>query len=144
MHVQSSVVIARQIDEVFGFVADFRNDPEWRAEVRELRLVSGEPGVGTHAIETSMLWGRRIVTETVITAYEPNRLVAFDYVSGPFRVDGRRTFEPAEGGTRVTVELEWNPASRVARLIEPAMARPYQRTIERYVDRLRTILEEPR
>jgi len=144
MHVQSSVIVNRPIDEAFGYVADFRNDPAWRAEVRELRLVSGEVAVGTHAIETSVLWGRRVVTETVITALEPNRLIAFDYVSGPFRVQGRRTCEPVDGGTRVTVELEWHPTSRVARVLQPAMAGVYQRTIERYVAHLGTILDEGR
>ena len=143
MRVHSSVVIKRPIDVVFAYVADYRNDPAWRSEVREIRFLSEEPvAVGTHALETSVLLGRRVVTESVITAYEPNRRVEFDYVSGPFRVRGSRTFEPADGGTRVTSELEWRPASRLGRLIAPAMRPGYQRTLDRYLARLRTILED--
>jgi hypothetical protein len=49
-----------------------------------MRYVSDDPvGVGTHEIETVVVWGRRVVTETEITAYEPNNLVSFGCVSGP-------------------------------------------------------------
>jgi uncharacterized membrane protein len=142
VRVKSSVVINRPIGEVFAYAADYRHDPEWRAEVRELRYVSdGAVGPGTQVIETSVLWGRRVVTESVLTAYEPNCRVAFDYVSGPFRVRGSRTFEAVDGGTLVTSELEWYPSRRIARVIAPMMARSYQRTLDRYLARLGTILE---
>ena len=142
MRVRSSVLIDRPIDAVFAYVADYRNDPEWRSEVREIRYVPDDRvGVGTHAIETSVLWGRRMVTESVITAYERNRRVDFVFISGPFRVRGSRTFELVDGATLVTSELEWHPTRRAARLIAPLMGRSYQRTLDRYLVRLRTVLE---
>ena len=101
-------------------------------------------GAGSHVIETSILFGRRVVTESVLTAYEPNRRVDFESVSGPFRVRGSRTFEPVGDGTRVTSQLEWLPTSRVARLVAPLMGRSYQRRIDQYSDRLRTVLEGAR
>lgn len=143
MRVESSIIIDRPIDAVFAYLADYRNDPAWRAEVRELRYLSdGAVGVGTHAMETSILWGRRVTTESVITAYEPNLRVDFDYVAGPFRVRGSRRFEAVEGGTRVTSELEWRPTSRVGRMVAPMMRRGYQRMLDRYLLRVRAILEE--
>jgi uncharacterized membrane protein len=142
MRVAASVVVRGPIAEVFAYVADFRNDPAWRSEVREMRYLSdGPPAVGTRVRETSVLWGRRVVTESVLTVFEPGRRVAFAAVSGPFRVSGSRSFEPVAGGTRVTSVLEWHPTSRLARLVAPAMGRTYQRTIERYVARLPAILE---
>ena len=142
MRVRSSLLINRPIDAVFAYAADFRNDPEWRSEVRELRYLGEPAGTGIHALETSVLWGRRVVTESVITEYEPNRKIAFDYVSGPFRVRGSRVFEAVDGATRLTSELEWRPTSRVARMIAPAMQRTYQRTLDSYLVRLRTLLED--
>ena len=142
MRVASSVIIRRPIDEVFEYVADYRNDPSWRTEVKEMRYLSAGPvGAGTRVRETSALWGRRVVTESVLTVYEPNRRVDFASVSGPFRVSGSRLFEAVEGGIRVTSVLEWHPSSRLARMVAPALARSYQRTIDRYCARLRTILE---
>lgn len=145
MRVRSSVVIDRPIEAVFAYVADYRNDPAWRTEVREMRYVPEDRiGAGSHVIETSILFGRRVVTESVLTAYEPNRRVDFESVSGPFRVRGSRTFEPVGDGTRVTSQLEWLPTSRVARLVAPLMGRSYQRRIDQYSDRLRTVLEGAR
>lgn len=143
MRVRSSTVISRPLDAVFAYVADYRNDPEWRSEVREMRYVPDHDiGLGTHVIETSVLLGRRVVTESVITAFEANRRVDFESVSGPFRVRGMRAVEPAGEGTRVTSELEWLPTSRLGRLIAPLMQRSYQRTLDRYVKRLCAVLEE--
>ncbi len=142
MRVRASVDIARPTDEVFSYVADYRNDPAWRAEVRDMRILSDGPsGVGSRVRETAVLWGGRVVTESVISAHEPNRRVAFEAIAGPFRVGGSRTLEPVEGGTRLTYELEWRPRSRAARLIAPAMGRSFQRTLDGNVERLRTIIE---
>lgn len=145
MRVRSSTVINRPLDAVFAYVADYRNDPQWRSEVREMRYVpEGDMGLGTRVIETSVLVGRRVVTESVITAFEANRRVDFESISGPFRVRGMRAVEPAGEATRVTSQLEWLPTSRVGRLIAPLMERSYQRTLNRYLVRLRTILEVER
>ena len=143
MRVRSSVVVDQPVDVVFAYVADYRNDPMWRPEVTEMRYLTDEPiGVGIHALETSVLWGRRVVTESFVSRYEPNRGFDWDYVSGPYRVRGSRTFESVEGRTRVTSELEWNPSSRVARLVAPTMGRGYRRMLDRNLERLRAILEE--
>jgi uncharacterized membrane protein len=136
------VWIDRPIETVFAYAADYRNDPEWRSEVSEMRYVSGDPvGVGTHEIETIVVWGRRVVTETEITAYEPNSRVSFDYVSGPFRVRGSRSFERAERGTRFTFDLESQAVGRLDRLLGPLMGPVYQRQLNGSVARIRAILE---
>lgn len=143
MLVRSSVIVNRPVGEVFAYVADYRNDPRWRTEVREMRYTpDNNVGAGAHVTETSALFGRRVVTESLITAYEPNRRVDFESISGPYRVRGSRIFEPVDGGTRVTCELEWLPSRRAAKLIAPLMGRSYQRSMDRYAERLRAILEE--
>ncbi|HET9347218.1 MAG TPA: SRPBCC family protein [Candidatus Limnocylindrales bacterium] len=142
IRVRASVWIERPIEAVFAYAADYRNDPEWRSEVRDMRYVSDDPvGVGTREIETVVVWGRRVVTETEITAYEPNRLVSFGYVSGPIRVRGSRTFETVEGGTRFTFALESQATGLLDRLISPITGFLYQRQLDGSVGRMRTILE---
>jgi hypothetical protein len=107
-----------------------------------MRYVSNDPvGVGTHEIETVVLWGRRLVTETEITAYERNSRVSFDYVSGPYRVRGTRSFEPVERGTRFTFELESQAIGVLDRLLTPIMGTIYQRQLAGCLARMRTILE---
>lgn len=141
MFVRSSVVIARPVAAVFAFVADFGNDPQWRSEVRDMRYLSDGPvGVGTRLRETSALLGRLVVTESVIPVYQPNARVDFDSVSGPFRVRGSRTFEVVADGTRLTYELEWQPAG-IYRLVAPLVGGMYQRTVDRYLARVAAILQ---
>jgi uncharacterized membrane protein len=141
MRVRSSVLIARPIADVFAYVADFRNDPQWRSEVRDMRYLSDGPvGVGTRLRETSALLGRLVVTESVIPVFEMNARVDFDSVSGPFRVRGSRTFAAVVDGTRLTYELEWQPVG-MYRLVAPMVAGMYQRTVDRYLARVAAILE---
>ena len=140
--IRASVVIRRPVEDVFAFAADFRNDRAWRGDVRELHYLSDGPiGVGMHELETSRLFGRSVVTETRISVYEPNREVAFEYVSGPYRVRGSRYFEPVDGGTRLTFTLESQAGSRLEGLLDPVLAFLYQRMVNGYVLRLKTILE---
>ena len=107
-----------------------------------MRYVSDDPvGVGTHEVETAVLWGRRVVTETEITAYEPNRRVSFDYVSGPFRIQGSRSFEPVDAGTRFTMVLDSQGIGLVDRLFDPMMGPIFQRRLDGSLARMRTILE---
>lgn len=141
MRVRASVVIARPIADVFAFVGDFRNDPQWRSEVREMRYLSDGPlGVGTRLRETSALLGWLVVTESLIPVYEPNARIDFDSVSGPFRVRGSRTVEAVADGTRLTYELEWQPAGAY-RLVAAMVGGMYQRTVDRYLARAAAILE---
>lgn len=136
------MLIERAVEAVFAYAADYRNDPEWRSEVKEMRYLSDDPvGVGTHEIETAVVWGRRVVTETVITAHEPNSRVSFDYVSGPYRIRGSRSFEPVERATLFTFALESEAIGLLDRLLSPMLGRLYQRQLDGSVARMRTILE---
>jgi uncharacterized membrane protein len=140
--VQSSIVIDRPIGAVFAFAADYRNDPSWRAGVTELTYLSDDPvGVGIHQRETSMLVGRRVVTESRVSVYEPNERVDFEYLSGPYRVRGTRTFEDLEGRTRFTFALESEPAGVVQRLVLPALNFIYQRQLDGDLRRLKAVIE---
>ena len=110
--IESSVVINRHIEEVFTYAADYRKDPSWRGEVRELRYLSDGPvGVGMRQLETSRLFGRTVVTESRISVHEPGREASFEYVSGPYRVRGSRWFEAVDGGTRFTLFSRRSPSA---------------------------------
>lgn len=41
--IENSTTIARPAAEVFAFVSDVRNDPQWHADVLEAQLLEGEP-----------------------------------------------------------------------------------------------------
>ena len=58
--VVSSVVIARPVEEVFAFVTDARNNPQWQASsgLRRTEQIPEEPvGVGTRITEVWRFMG---------------------------------------------------------------------------------------
>ncbi|WP_171041397.1 SRPBCC family protein [Sinomonas susongensis] len=127
-----SVVIARPISEVFGFFADAENDPMWRSGVKSIRR-RGELGVGTEYEQTVAGPGGRGVSANVrVTAFEPERRVAFEATSGPVRPEGEYRFETVDGGTRVTFSL----AAQLSGLKSLVMSGPVQKTMDAEVGAL--------
>src|SRR6185503_2743381 len=99
---EETIVIDRPLGEVFAFVTDQRNTPQWQAGLLEVqRLTDGPSGVGTrHALVRSFL-GRRMEATNEYTAFEADRLVTFKTISGP-PLEASYFFEPAGDGTRLT------------------------------------------
>ena len=103
---EHQVTIARPVAEVFGFVADGLNGPKWRPGVLDISLVSGD---GTGAVYKQGVkgpGGRRIDADYEITAFEPNRRLAFRAIAGPVRPTGEYRFEDVAGSTRLTFSLQ--------------------------------------
>jgi uncharacterized membrane protein len=142
--VQASIVVGRPIGEVFAYAADFRNDAAWRGEVSEIRYLTPDPiAVGSRELETARFFGRTARTETRVTEFEVPRRVAFEHVSGPYRVRGSRTFEAVPDGTRFTFRLESEVSFAFERLLVPLLGRLFQRQMDQNVARLKAILERP-
>src|SRR5215207_4531137 len=94
-----SVVIERPPEEVFAYVSDLRNVPEWGALSGEMRKeTEGPPEVGARYTADLTFLGRRLAISYEVSAYEPPRLFAFRSLGGPFRDEYNYTFEAAEGG----------------------------------------------
>jgi uncharacterized membrane protein len=102
----NTTTIARPVDAVFAFVADGENATRWRPGVLDVKRVSGT-GVGAvYKQGVKGPGGRRIDADYVITAFEPNRRIAFEATAGPVRPKGEYRFEDLGGSTRVTMSLE--------------------------------------
>lgn len=137
---QHQVVIARPVAEVFAFVADGLNGPKWRPGVLDVRLVSGH-GVGaTYKQGVKGPGGRRIDADHQVTAYQPNRRLAFRAIAGPVRPTGEYRFDEVDGGTRVAFSLQAD-LSGIKRLL---MGGAVQKTMDAEVaatERLKQLLE---
>jgi len=101
-----SVTINKPITEVFAFFADAENDPQWRSGVTEIKR-AGVLGVGARYHQrVKGPAGRAIAADIEVTAYEPERHVAFQGTAGPVRPHGDYTFRDAGSSTEVTFTLE--------------------------------------
>jgi uncharacterized protein YndB with AHSA1/START domain len=135
-----AVTIRRPIGNVFAFVADGTNARRWRPAVLDVSHQSGE-GVGAiYRQGVKGPGGRRIAADYKVTAFEPNRRLAFQAIAGPVRPTGEYRFTEDRDGTSVSFSLEAT-LTGWKRLL---MGRAVQSTMGaevRNLDTLKSILE---
>jgi uncharacterized protein YndB with AHSA1/START domain len=131
--VQTSLETRRSPDEVYAYLVDFANHPEWRYDVLESELVQGEAGrVGARYRQRVKQGWREMTVTSELTRAEPPRAIAFRTVdSGPITASGTYDIRPAGAGTRVVVEVVIE-ARGFMRLFEPVMGPTLRKTAERY------------
>ena len=113
---ENTVEIARPVEEVFRFVANFENVPRWNYYVVDVRQLSeGPPAEGSIYHQTR----RDDEQEYKITAHEPNHMIAVKTTPGSEPGFKRVcTFEEIATGTRMKDiwELETGHNALIERL----------------------------
>ena len=137
---QRRVSIRRPVPEVFAFVADGLNGPKFRPGILDIEHVSGE-GVGAvYKQGVKGPGGRRIAADYEITAFEPDRRLAFKAIAGPVRPTGEYRFSPTADGTEVAFALEAE-LSGLKRLLMGGAVQTTMNAEMGALDRLKQILE---
>jgi carbon monoxide dehydrogenase subunit G len=135
------VIVERPPEHVFAFVSDPRNDSAWASEITEVRQTSEGPlGVGASFVQVARFLGRRLEVPFELTEYEPNRAVTITPTCGPVRLAARRSVEPVEAGTRVTIQAS-GQSGFFLNLLEPVVARVARRRLRLALARLKEVLE---
>ena len=137
---EQTIVIDRPVGEVFAFVTDQRNTPQWQAGLLEVtRLTEGPSGIGTrHALVRNFL-GRRMEATNEYTAFEPDRLVTFKTTSGP-PLEASYLFEAAGEGTRLTSRVLLDGAGFFG-LISPVIQAGLRREMRVALPALKALME---
>jgi uncharacterized membrane protein len=95
------VLISRPLDEVFAFVSDVRNRPQWDDSVESEELTSPEPiQVGTTVRTRLRSMGREYQYTWEIVEHEPPNEMKVESTSGPFPTTLSFQFNGQDGGTR--------------------------------------------
>lgn len=118
-----AVDIRRPVQEVWAFVTDLKNSPNWTRSGSELRQTSaGTLGVGATIESSRRILGRDIKSQSLrVTAYDREHAVSFAAAIPILRrAEVRLVFEPIEGGTRLTRTSEVEPGP-VLRLLLPLL-----------------------
>jgi uncharacterized protein YndB with AHSA1/START domain len=143
--IEASVVINRPVEEVFEFVTNPKNDLLWESGALESEQTSEGPmGVGTTLRSVSLMMGRRMEMTAEVTEYEPNRKIKYKGASGPMSIEASYTFEPVEGGTRVSFVGEGETRGffkRLFGLADSIVVRMMQRSMLTHFASLKDILE---
>jgi carbon monoxide dehydrogenase subunit G len=136
-----SVVIARPIGDVFAFVADARNRPQWDDGVDSEELTSPEPiGVGSTVRTRMRSMGRPLEYTWEIVEHDPPARQRIESTSGPLSTTLRYALTEDAGGTRVQFSVTGRPTGPM-RLVQPLIARNTQRNLDQAFARLKEILE---
>lgn len=140
MHFELSIVIHRPVEIVFAYVADHRTLTKW-GSVKEVQMLSqGAVGLGTTFQVASAFLGRKFEYTLEITAYEANQHFTVKNASGPFPLEFNYHFESAEGGTRLTMQVQFEPGGffKIAGGLLLSQAKKRE---EGHLQRLKSLLE---
>ena len=141
MRVEESVVIGRPLEEVFAYVADPENLPEWASTVLEIRKHgSGPLQEGQTFASVGKFLGRRLEMVFQVIAHEPPWLHSHRSVDGPIPNEWTLTFEEEQGGTRYTEVVEGEPG-RFFKLVGPLLEAAGRRQLRSDLGTLKDLLE---
>lgn len=135
------VDIARPPAEVFDHLADVSNDPVWQDGLVEARFTSDGPiAVGSTGVHVAKPFGRRVEVGWQLTAFVPNREMAWTFVSGPFTGGEGYRIEPTATGTRVTHWAILRPHG-LLRVLRPMIAGSFVTQSAANMEAFRDLLE---
>jgi carbon monoxide dehydrogenase subunit G len=105
-----TIEIERPPEDVFAYLTDVSNLPDWQSGVHGATLRDG------HIEESRSLLGREILTTLEIVEEEEPRLFTLRALDSPVPFTVRHELEAADGGTRLTVTAEGDMPDFAARL----------------------------
>ena len=140
---ETSIEIARPVQEVFAFVADQTNAPQWQTDLHEVRrLTDGPIGVGSEHEFVRSFAGRRFASRNRFVAFEPGLYVKFEIPSGWISgTASYRTEASPSAGTVLTSRMEFH-VRRPMSLLEPLLSRLLAKDSRRDEQRLKSLLEQ--
>jgi carbon monoxide dehydrogenase subunit G len=143
-HYNASLDTPRPPEEMFAYLSDFSTTAEWDPGVIEAERLGEEPvREGTEFRLLARFLGRKTPLTYRIVEYDPPTAVTFRGESPTVVSLDRITFEPSNGGTRITydADLTLNGALKLA---DPLLRLAFKRVGARALAGLRSALQEGR
>ena len=139
--VEASIVIQKPVAEVFSYSNDPANNTKWQEGLVESKITSPGPvGVGTQITDVRKFLGRDMDSKLEVTAYEPNKRISLKTISGPIKFEITQTYEPAGGGTKLTMTGEGEPGG-LFKLAEGAVKKQFETQLQGDLGRLKKVME---
>jgi uncharacterized membrane protein len=136
-----SIIIQRPVSEVFAFVSDLTNGPQWQTGLVESRnQTKGLLGVGTKFASVRKFLGRKIEGLVEITEYEPNSKFVIKSASGMAPFEETYLFEPTSNGTKLSTVFKLHTSGLMG-LAEPMIVGGLKREMDADFGDLKDILE---
>lgn len=141
IEVTAAADVPRPAPELFAFVADMSNNPQWQRGQERCVWTSEPPiRVGSTYDQRARFLGREIVSSFEVVEFEPDRRIRIRTVGGSMPMDITREVEPlAEDRSRVRATIRGGPTGPL-RLLDPITRRMVQRSVRGDYERLAALL----
>lgn len=140
--VTETVSIARPLQEVFDFLTDGRNRPQWDTTVISEELTSvGPVGVGSTIHTRMRAVGREVDFDWRVTRFDPPARMGVVSTEGLMPTSLLLEFAAVGAGCDVSATIEAEPEG-LMRLVEPMIAGAVRSTLATGLARAKALLEE--
>ena len=127
--ITASIEIARPPEAVFAYIDDLSRHGEWQSSLQEVKVeTEGSTRVGSRARDRRKVPGGVQEMTYEITEHDPPRRASFRGIDGPVRAFGTVTVAPADGGSRVTLELDFE-GHGLGKLLLPLVRRQARKEV---------------
>jgi uncharacterized protein YndB with AHSA1/START domain len=143
MVIEKTVLIARPIEEVWGYVSDLRNDAEWCDKILSVEQVTGDgPGrnAGYSVVHRPIRLKQPKQLAVTVVEFDPSRWMRLREEDADGIFDVTYELQPAADATQLTQrdQIDW----KIPRFQRPIARRMVSRDIERQFSALTRLLEE--
>jgi hypothetical protein len=139
--VSSTTTIGKPVEAVFEYVTSVANHKAWQAGILEAKVTPEGPlGVGSTYQYTTEVMGRKIQSAMQISAWEPNKKWAVKTTGVPNAVETVYVFQPAGGGTQLTISMELSGG--YPPMAEPMIKQQMQKSLEEQGARIKQFVEK--
>ena len=130
--------VARSPEEAFDYLVDFRNEPQWEPNCREVDKTSDGP-IGQGTTFRAQMKGMGQVESEIVEFERPARFATRDRARG-MNAGSEFRFEAKNGVTQVSGKLRMQ-ARGLMRVLEPLMRPRMKRMLAELPDNLRRGIE---
>ena len=128
-------------EDVSAFAGDPGNAPSWYVNIESVRWQTPPPvQVGSRMDFVASFLGRRIEYTYEVVDLVPGERLVMRTAQGPFPMQTTYTWEPADGGTRMTLRNNGSPRG-FARVTAPVMELAMRRAMTKDLAALKRRLE---
>jgi uncharacterized protein YndB with AHSA1/START domain len=140
----AEITIDRPIEEVFAYIADNENDPQWCVPVIETTRIAGAaPGVGARYTFASRVGRMKVRGAFETTGFEAPETIRWAGESAIVTFSGQYRLTPTATGTRLVERSSFEPKGGL-KLLQAIMRPTYTNTYESQLQRLKQLLEAKR
>ena len=141
IEVRAEMTVRRPPTEVFAYLADMANNPEWQKGMQTCRWTSEPPlRLGSTYDQVARFLGREIVSSFEVTDFEEGSLIRIRSTAGTPLDITRRIEADGQGDSLVTAVVR-RDSSGVIRLADPLVKVTVGRSVRADYQRLKTTLE---